>query len=68
MRDGEHSNIVIMDILNALEISADMVLCDVLKTGYNIKSSLFSEKISMLPKNEQERIYDVVDTLIRHAQ
>lgn len=45
-----------------------MVLCDVLKTGYNIKSSLFSEKISMLPKNEQERIYDVVDTLIRHAQ
>ena len=53
---------------NALEISADMVLWDVLKTGYKVKSSVFSEKISALPKNEQERIYDVVDTLIRHAQ
>ena len=57
-----------LHILNALEVSADMVLCDVLKTGYNVKSSVFSEKISALPKNEQERIYNVVDTLIRHAQ
>ena len=58
----------LIDILNALEVSADMVLCDVLKTGYKVKSSVFSEKISALPKSEQERIYDVVDTLIRHAQ
>ena len=58
----------LIDILNALEVSADMVLCDVLKTGYKVKSSVFSEKISALPKSEQERIYDVVDTLIKHAQ
>ena len=35
----------LIDILNALEISADMVLCDVLKTGYKVKSSVFSEKL-----------------------
>ena len=37
-----------ISILNALEISADMVLADVLKQGYVVKNSLFSEDMQKL--------------------
>ena len=54
-------------IANALSISADMLLADVLDTGYAVKSSLFSDKISKLPANEREKIYAVIDTMIAHS-
>lgn len=53
-------------ILNALEVSADMVLADVLVVGYRVKDSMLAGKLSSLSKNERERIYAVVDTLIQH--
>ena len=53
-------------ILNALEVSADVVLADVLVTGYRIKDSMLAEKLAALSKTERERIYAVVDTLIQH--
>lgn len=53
-------------ILNALEVSADVVLADVLATGYRVKDSLLAEKIASLSKNERERIYAVIDALIQH--
>ena len=56
----------LIDILNALDISADMVLCDVLKTGYDIKTSLLSEKIDRLPPEKIETVLDVVEVLIQH--
>ena len=37
-----------ISILNALEISADMVLADVLKQGYVVKNSLVSEDMQKL--------------------
>ncbi len=55
-------------ILNALEISADMVLCDVVEQGYNIKNSILNEKISKLSESDRYRIYDVIDTLIKHSK
>ncbi len=55
-------------ILNVLEISADMVLCDVVNEGYNVKNSLLNEKISKLSEEDRFRIYDVVDTLIKHSK
>ena len=54
-------------IANALCISADMLLVDVLDTGYVVKNSLFSDKISKLPANEREKIYAVIDTMITHS-
>ena len=53
-------------IANALEVSADNLLCDVLDVGYQIKHSQLDEKLSKLSKNERMKIYDVVDTLLRH--
>ncbi len=54
-----------IEILNALHVSADMVLHEELEAGYTIKNSLLGEKIAKLPKRERERIYCVVDTMIK---
>ena len=55
-------------LLNVLEVSADMVLADVLLAGYTVKTSLLSEKIAALSLEEKATIYEVVDTLIKHAK
>lgn len=57
-----------ISILNALEISADMVLADVLKQGYVVKNSLFSEDMKKLSPEDRERIYLVIETLIKYSQ
>ena len=54
-------------IANALEVSADMLLCDVVKASYEVKDSLLHEKISKLSDKDRARIYDVVDTLVKHS-
>lgn len=51
-------------IANALEVSADLLLADVLTTGYNVKSSEITEKISSLPASERDRIYSVINAMI----
>ena len=53
-------------ILNVLGVSADVILADVLATGYTVKDSLLAEKMAKLSKDERERIYAVIDTLIQH--
>lgn len=55
-------------ILNALEISADQVLSDVLKVGYTARNSALDEKMREIPESERARIYDVLDVMIRHAE
>ncbi len=58
----------LIDIINALGVSADVILCDATDMGYQTKETLFSEKLQGLPRQERERIYDVVDVLVRHAK
>ena len=55
-------------ILNTLEVSADMVLCDVVKAGYTVKNSLLDDKLKKLSDEDKERIYAVVDTLVAHSK
>lgn len=55
-------------ILNALDISADQVLSDVLKVSYTARNSALDEKMKELPESERARIYDVLDVMIRHAE
>ena len=54
-------------IANTLEVSADMLLADVLTTGYSVKSTEMTSKLEKLPSVERERIYAVVETLIQHS-
>lgn len=48
-------------ILNALDVSADMVLADVVNTGYIVKNSMLNEKISKLSSDDREKIYEVIE-------
>lgn len=57
----------LITILNAVGVSADMVLCDVLDVGYEVKHSLLDEKLSKLSVSERTKIYDVIDTMISHS-
>ncbi|MBR2987780.1 MAG: helix-turn-helix transcriptional regulator [Clostridia bacterium] len=52
-------------IANVLEVSADLLLADVLATGYITKSSEITEKLAVLPPCERDRIYRVVEAMIR---
>ncbi len=58
----------LIHIANALGITADMLLCDVLSESYHIKCSLMMDRIATLPLSEQQRIYAVVDTMIQSAE
>lgn len=58
----------LIEVMNCLECSADEIFADVLNNSYEIKSSLLTEQISQLPKDEQERIFAVVQTLIDTAK
>lgn len=55
-------------ILNALELSADQVLADVLKVGYTKKNSALNERMKNLPEEERSRIYEVLEVMLRHAE
>ena len=57
-----------IDILNALSISADMVLSDVLQEGYQVKASTLSDQLKTLSAKDQKRIFDVIDMLIKHSR
>lgn len=56
-----------ISILNALGITADAVLCDVLENGYTVKNSLLNDKLQSIPEAERNKIYEVIDTLIKHS-
>lgn len=55
-------------LLNALGVSADMVLCDVVEAAYDVKASIYLEKIEKLSDEDKVRIYAVLDTLIGYAK
>ena len=54
-------------IINALQVSADVILSEVIENGYVIKNSQLNEKLENLSEEERQRIYDVIDTLLKHA-
>lgn len=57
-----------ISIVNVLEVSADMILSDVLSTGYTVKNSLLNERMSKISKEDRERIYDVIEVLLKHSK
>lgn len=56
----------LLAIINALDVSADMLLADVINTGYTVKESLLAEKLERLSAKDRAMIYDVIDTMIQH--
>ncbi len=58
----------LIKIANCLGVSSDLLLREVLVSGYQLRGSLLADKIDTLSDEEKSRIYDVVDILIKHAQ
>lgn len=54
-------------IINALDVSADMVLEEVLLCGYRMKATVLADKLACLNENDRNRILDVVDVLLRYT-
>ena len=52
-------------IANTLNVSADLLLADVLSTGYSVKSSEITEEIASLTPLERDRVYSVVNAMIK---
>lgn len=57
-----------INILNSLGVSADMILTDVLNTGYMVKNSMLNEKIEKLTPQDKVKIYEIIDILIKNSK
>ena len=58
----------LISIINALGVSADMILVDVLDNGYLVKDSLLAQKLDKLSAEDRSQIYDVIDTMTKHSK
>lgn len=52
-------------IINCLECTPNDLFCDVIKTGYMVRASRLSDMIENLPAEEQNRIFTVVETMVK---
>ena len=55
-------------IANALHVTSDMLLSDVLLEGYAVKDSLLAQKLDSLSERERIKIYAVIDTLLQYIE
>ena len=55
-------------IINCLGCTADDLFCDVIDTGYKIRSNRLSDRIEGLSREEQSRIMAVVETMVESAR
>ncbi len=51
-------------IINALDTSTNIIFQDVVKADYAVKTSLLSDQIDKLSKENRENIYAVIETMI----
>ncbi len=54
-----------IDIVNALGVSADMVLSQVVEASYTVKNTMLDEKLSNLPSKKRDQIYEIIDVLTK---
>ena len=54
--------------MNAIGASADQIFCDVIDKTYPTRVSILSDEIEDLSSEEQQRIFAVVETLIKESK
>lgn len=54
----------LISIVDVLDITADMVLCDVIKNGYKVKSSILTDKLGSLSPAEREKFLQMIDIML----
>lgn len=55
-------------IINAIGASADQIFADVVENTAASRASMLSAEIEQLPFREQQRIFAVVETMVREAK
>ena len=55
-------------LLNALNVSADSVFCDVIQASAKHRASVLYDMLLDLPLGEQNRILEIVEFLIRQSK
>ena len=58
----------LVQIIDCLDVMADDIFRDVIKNGYVNRTSRLSDEIALLPMDEQQRIFEVLDALLRTAR
>ena len=58
----------LVQLLNALGVPADAVVCDVLTSSPDYQTSVLSKKLENLPVASQQRILQVVELMIQQEQ
>lgn len=53
-------------IVNALGVSADMLLVDITNNSYKVKNSLLNEKMTMLNSKNQSLVYEVIEVFLKN--
>lgn len=57
----------LISLLNGLETSADSIFCDVVKYSSQYRASELERKLSGLSAEEQKRILDIVEIMVKQA-
>ena len=52
-------------IIDALEVSTDEVLCDVIKHGFKVKTTKIADRLEKVSPKKREMIYDLIDLILR---
>ena len=62
--------LIILYFLNqADQPMPNAILSDfILETGYTVKNSILNEKLAKLAPEDRSKIYEVIDTLLKHSK
>ena len=58
----------LISIANALHVSADQILCDVVDAGFKVRSTVLSERIEKVSPARRKLIYNVLDALLQEDE
>ena len=54
-----------LEIIEALDVTADQIICDAVKYGYQTRLAEYDKWIATLPRAEQEKIFRVLEAMIK---
>lgn len=54
-----------VDIINVLEVSADEILCDVIKQGFKVRLTKYAERVGKLDREDQEKLNEIADVFLK---
>lgn len=53
-----------IELVNALGISADMLLCDVVSTGFQTRGTLLTDKLEQLSSTDRNRVFEIIEVFL----